>query len=140
MQRPKGNWNKAREFVECEGMCSLEHYENFIREKVEKDRWTYQQISSSLQATHPGLRGFSARSIRRFCSHKDIHKTQRINDQQLDEAVSRATDMVRNALSSSCRPVTYERHIASLAPTANSIELYTLIYSCRWVLFTAEKL
>ena len=74
---------------------ALDGFEDFIREKVEKCRWSYKQISAFLQEYNPGLRGFSERSVQRFCSCNNIHKTPRIDDQTLDEAVSRATDMVR---------------------------------------------
>ena len=33
---------------------------------------------------------FSIRSIQRFCQEKNIHKTSRVTDQELDEAVSDA--------------------------------------------------
>ena len=47
----------------------------------------HKQISVFLEADHPGQRGFSVRSVERFCSNRGIHKTPRINDQKLDEAV-----------------------------------------------------
>ena len=77
-------------------MSSLGDFEEFIRDKVEKERWTHKQVSVFLERNHPGQRGLSARSVERFCSCKGIHKTPRIDDQKLDEAVSRATDMVSN--------------------------------------------
>lgn len=73
---------------------ALDGLEACIREKVEKCRWSYKQISAFLQEYNPGLRGFSERSVQRFCSSNNI-ETPRIDDQTLDEAVSRATDMVR---------------------------------------------
>ena len=75
-------------------MSSLEEFEDFVREKVEKERWTHKQISGFLQGKHPGKRGFSVRSVERFCSNKDIHKTLRIDDKTLDDVLSTATDMV----------------------------------------------
>ena len=83
---------KARETYR--GMSSLGAFEQFIRDRVEKQRWTHKQISAFLEADHPGQRGFSVRSVERFCSNRGIHKTPRINDQKLDEAVSKATEMV----------------------------------------------
>ena len=79
-------------------MSSLRDFEDFIRDKVEKDKWTHKQVSAFLQGNHPGQRGFSVRSVERFCSCKGIHKSPRIDDVKLDEAVSRATDMVSNAV------------------------------------------
>ena len=72
----------------------MEDLEDFIRDKVKRERWTHRQISKFLQEVNPGQRGFSLRSVERFCSLKGIHKTSRIDETTLDEAVSRATDMV----------------------------------------------
>ena len=52
------------------------------------------QISGFLQGKHPGKRGFSVRSVERFCSNKDIHKTLRNDEKTLDDVLSTATDMV----------------------------------------------
>ena len=66
-------------------MSALKDFEDFIRDKIEKERWTHKQISAQ---------GFSVRSVETFCSYKGIHKTSRMDDNKLDEAVSNATDMV----------------------------------------------
>ena len=79
-------------------MSALEDFEDFIRVKVEKEKWTHEQISAFLKGKHHRQRGFSVRSIERFCSYRSIHKTPQIDDQKLDEAVSRAADMVSNVL------------------------------------------
>ena len=75
-------------------MSALEDFEDFIRDKIKKGRWTHKQIGAFLEENHPGQRGFSVRSVERFCSSKGIHKTSRIDDNKLDEAISNATDMV----------------------------------------------
>ncbi len=75
-------------------MCSLGEFEDFIRKKVEKDMWTHKKISDFLSVNYRGKRGFSIRSVQRFCTDRSIHKTSRINDHELCDAVSRATDMV----------------------------------------------
>ena len=77
-------------------MSSLEDFEGFIRDKIEKERWIHKQISVLLLGNYPGQRGFSVHSVQRFCTIKGIHKTPRIDDHSLDDAVSRATDMVSN--------------------------------------------
>ena len=79
-------------------MSTLEDFEDLVREKIVKERWTHKQISGFLMESCPGQRGFSVRSIERFCSNKGIHKTSRINDLSLDVAVSKATAMVRSIL------------------------------------------
>ena len=75
-------------------MDSLDGLEDFVREKVEKERWTHSQISEHLQQAYPGVKGFSVRSIERFCREKEIRKTARLSDQELDEAVAGAISQV----------------------------------------------
>ena len=75
-------------------MSALKDFEYLIRDKIEKERWTRKQISAFLEENHPGQRGFSVQPVERFCSYKGMHKTSRIDDDMLDEAVSNATDMV----------------------------------------------
>ena len=79
-------------------MSALEGFEDLIRDKIENKRWTHKQISTFLMESYPGQRGFSVRSIERFCGNKGIHKTSRIDDRSLDVAVSTATAMVRSIL------------------------------------------
>ena len=79
-------------------MSALEGFEDLIRDKIENERWTHKQISTFLMESCPGQRGFSVRSIERFCGNKGIHKTSRIDDRSLDVAVSTATAMVRSIL------------------------------------------
>ena len=71
-------------------MASLEGLEDIVREKVETERWTHEQLSNYLQQLYPGIRGFSVRSLERFCSTNGIHKTSRLSGQEVDAAVSDA--------------------------------------------------
>ena len=71
-------------------MATLEGLEDFIREKVEKERWTHTQLSIHLQQAYPGQRGFSVRSLERFCGAAGIHKTARLSEHELDKAVADA--------------------------------------------------
>ena len=64
-------------------MSALKDFEDFIRDKIENERWTHKQISAFLEVNHPGQRGFSVRSVERFSSYKGIHKTSRIDDNKL---------------------------------------------------------
>ncbi len=73
-----GGARKARILLlelDLTSMSVLEGLEDFVRDKVEKERWTHKQISAFLEGIHPGQRGFSVRSVERFCSYKGIHKT-----------------------------------------------------------------
>lgn len=71
-------------------MSALDRFQDFIREKVERDHATHHQISEELTSTFPGERGFSARSIRRFCQEKNIHKTSRMSASEVKSAVHEA--------------------------------------------------
>lgn len=75
-------------------MNSLVQFEAFIRQKIEGEKWSHREISEYLATSHPGHRGFSVRSIQRFCAEFDIHKTSRIGDTELKNAVSKAVEMV----------------------------------------------
>ena len=75
-------------------MSSLDPFEDFIRDRVEKERWSHARISAVLKENYPECRGLSERSVLRFCLRKGIHKMPRINNEQLDKAVCRATEMV----------------------------------------------
>ena len=90
----EGWGSKNARALHAPGMSALKDFEEFIRDKIEKERWTHKQISAFLEETHPGQRGFSVRSVERFYSYKGIHKPSRIDDDKLDEAVSNAIDMV----------------------------------------------
>ena len=66
----------------------MEAYEGFIREKVEKERWTHQRVGSYLQQVNPAERGFSLRTVERFCTEKGISKLTPIPDDHLDRVVA----------------------------------------------------
>ena len=58
-----------------------------ITEKITEENFTYEQLSTFLQHLFPGKRGFSIRSLQRYCSKENIHKTSRLNDIELNETV-----------------------------------------------------
>ena len=47
---------------------TLDQFEDFIRQKVEKDHTTHAQISEELKIMFPEKRGLSVRSVMRFCA------------------------------------------------------------------------
>ena len=53
---------------------ALEEIEGFVRQKIEVEKCTHKQLSSHLQQCYPGEKGFSLRSIERFCCEKGIRK------------------------------------------------------------------
>ena len=55
---------------------------------------THAQIAEHMKALHPGVRGFSLRSMERFCSLNGIHKSSRPSDEELDDAVIDAVAQV----------------------------------------------
>ena len=72
---------------------SLDGLEDIVCEKV-RCGWSHKRISRFLQENNPGVRGFSERSVGRFCHSNNIHRTARVDDESLDDAVTRATCMV----------------------------------------------
>ena len=75
---------------------ALEEFEDLVREKVEGGHYTYKQISDQFKEAFPGERGFSVRSVERFCNHKGIRKTSEIDDQELDMIISEAVSQVKH--------------------------------------------
>ena len=71
-------------------MAALCDFEGFVREKIVESKYTYKQLSDTLQQCFPEERGFSVRSIKRFCNEKEIRKTTKLDDQELDEVVIEA--------------------------------------------------
>lgn len=84
-------------------MATLEEFEDFVREKVVIERCTHKQVSDELQQSFPGEKGFSLRSVERFCSKKGISKTSDIDDQDLDEVVASAVLQVKRHLPNTLR-------------------------------------
>ena len=99
---------RARKFCtarKCVAMAScpvptLDSLESFIRDQILKDKKTHKQVRDFLLKRFPGARGFSIRSIERFCSARGIHRTARLCDSALDEAVSNAVKKVHKLYNS----------------------------------------
>ena len=73
---------------------NLDDLIDFVKEKIKIDKWTHARLSHHLQQTYPGTKGFSERSLQRFCSEKDIHKTSRVDKDDLDVVVEAAINKV----------------------------------------------
>ncbi|XP_065891603.1 uncharacterized protein [Dysidea avara] len=76
------------------GIRLLDELEEFIREKIEKERWTHKRMSLHLQYKYPSRKGLSVRSLERFCRERNIHKTSRLTKPELDEVVAAAVSEV----------------------------------------------
>lgn len=68
---------------------------SLISGKVEQ-RKTHQQISDELMQLYPGVRGLSARSVRRFCDRHNIHSTSLLSNEDLDRVVLSSIAKVQN--------------------------------------------
>jgi len=75
-------------------MAALNEFEDFVREKIEVEKFTHKKLSEMLQQVFPGDRGFSVRSIKRFCNENSIRKTTSLDNQELDEVVAQAVTQV----------------------------------------------
>ena len=49
-------------------MSALESLEAHVREKIEKEGMTHAKLSVHLCEVYPGVKGFSVRSLERFCA------------------------------------------------------------------------
>lgn len=65
-----------------------------VKEKIEVCRWTHKQLSDYLQQLYPGSRGYSVRSLERYCSEADIHRTSRLSEYRVDIHVSQGMQRV----------------------------------------------
>ena len=84
--------------IKMAALCTFPNVEHFIREKIVNERKTLRDVSRELTAMNPGMRGISARSIRRFCHQHNIHATSRLSRFQLDRVVATSIKKVHNML------------------------------------------
>lgn len=68
---------------------ALDQLEDFVRSRIETHCYSYQAVSEELNRFFPAQRGFSSRSVRRFCVKAGITKISRLNDIELDDLVRR---------------------------------------------------
>ena len=87
---------------------SLDELEDFVREKIEQEHTTHGKLSELLCSRYPGVRGFSIRSIQRFCHEKGIHKTSRLSQADVEDVVSAGVSKVYL-----CKHI-YSSHILSM--------------------------
>lgn len=70
----------------------------YIRKRIE-DGNTHKVIAEDLRSLFPGVRGISARSVRRFCATHDLHSTSRLSNNALDVLVAYGIGKVRDCTS-----------------------------------------
>ena len=68
--------------------------EDTVRDLVETHGYSYADISRECQLLRPGMRGFSERSIRRYCKEHRISKTSQLDDVALDRIVHSSVSKV----------------------------------------------
>ena len=59
-----------------------------------EQRQTHEEIAAILQQRHPGVRGLSARSVKRYCQTHKISRRSRLTEAQLDVVVHHAVQRV----------------------------------------------
>ena len=117
------------------GMSTLDDLdvEDFVREKIEKERWTHVQVSIFLQENNNKTRGLSERSVRRYCARRGIRKTSRIDEQLLDERVAIATAMVNYHRASYKHSVAFSIPALACQPGSEPPAVsYKLLYLTGW--------
>ena len=99
--------SSPNKLVESYLFADLKGLKDFIRqkvEKVEKERWTHTKLSAHLQQAYPEQKGVCL--LERICSAMGIHKTARLSEQELDEAVTDAIAKVRINWCNNCKKTT----------------------------------
>ena len=79
-------------------MSALDELEDFVREKIKVEKYTHKQLSNELQMSFPGEKGFSLRSVERFCSDKGIKKMSDVSEEELETILSEAVLQVSGRL------------------------------------------
>ena len=67
--------------------------EDYIRNQVESGV-SHNLIAAELQQLHPGVRGLSLRSVRRYCSERGIHYSSRLSSSQVEQCVEQSVSQV----------------------------------------------
>ena len=71
-------------------MSALDELEDLVREKIVVEKQKHRQLSNELQLSFPGEKGFSVRSVERFCSERGIKKISDISEEELETILSEA--------------------------------------------------
>lgn len=79
-------------------ISDLPNIEVLITNLVQIDKLSHKEISIRLRQMYPMTRGLSPGSVRRFCRMKGIHRTSRLADVQVDEAVASSINEVQKTL------------------------------------------
>ena len=75
---------------------SLDPLEDFVWKKIEEEGWSQLQLSDYLKTEFgtTSTKGYSVRSIQRFCQERDIHRTARMPEVELQKTVKQAVSEV----------------------------------------------
>ena len=68
----------------------LSRHEAYVRQRVEVYHVTHRQFREEFLKLYPGARGCSVQSIQCFCRDKGIHKSSRLSEDQVRQAVAEA--------------------------------------------------
>lgn len=68
--------------------------EDFVRNRINSGA-THQEIATELRHLYSGIPGLSSRSVRRFCSGRQIHRSSQLCTQSIDEVVEQAVAQVK---------------------------------------------
>ena len=87
-----GGYHSAQCSTEATAPVAMDHTHPSEVSNMVLKGMTHKQISEELRSRFPSARGFSERSIRRYCAEHNIHK---LKGPDLDVAVRQATEEVR---------------------------------------------
>lgn len=77
-------------------MSTLQELQPYVKRRITEDGVTHCELSEELKAVYPNAKGMSERNIRRFCEKNQIHRTSRLSDTAVQQAVVAAISMVKN--------------------------------------------
>lgn len=68
--------------------------EDFVRDRISSGA-THLEIAAELRQLYSHIPGLSSRSVRRFCSSRQIHRSSQLCTRSIDEVVEHAVAQVR---------------------------------------------
>ena len=111
-------------------MAGLFGFMDLIKRRVLIERKTFKEVSEELLGMFPDRRGFSARSIRRFCSENDFLGTsgRLLTDPELDVLMASSIAKVCSLIKIIIRNVNILKNVAAINDVTGSFVFFFLFY------------
>ena len=115
---------------------------DYVKDLIVNKKKTHSEVSLILQEAYPEKKGFSVRSVRRFCYENDIHSQQHVSNDDLEQCARTVVAKVRiTGCKSKCNinPTLHllRWHVGVASQYRNgSIKQYSWILVCTFVVNT----